>query len=286
MLNGSPNAVRAALNHRFAPRSSTLARDKIRSWFRHEGGEENIARGRKIVETELHRLGTSIADIQDELLQLSKDDNLDDLLIRVGRGEVSTGEVATMASSVHQPDEEGTVGTLDSPPDPTHTVNVRGLAAGEVSIRLAACCNPVPEDEIVGYVTRGRGITVHRRDCADVLKSTEKERLVEVGWGSHERPRRATVRIDALDRVGLLREISATTVEERVAMVGVSTQEEDEGRIGISLTLEASSPTQMMELVDKLRQIRGVNNIEIVDKLTRTKSVMNIKLRADPPEST
>ncbi len=100
------------------------------------------------------------------------------------------------------------------------------LGTGDLLTQIARCCNPVPGDDIIGYVTRSRGVTVHRADCHNVLHEDEQERLVDVEWGRTGELYPVAVHIEAWDRVGLLRDISTIVAEEKVNMVGVRTEHE------------------------------------------------------------
>src|SRR5205823_660514 len=106
--------------------------------------------------------------------------------------------------------------------------------------QIARCCNPVPGDEIIGYVTRSRGVSVHRKDCPNIVNEDEPERLIQVSWGSQAHSYPVAARIDAYDRVGLLRDISQLIADEKVNMTGVRTQERSDGTTSVYLTLETT----------------------------------------------
>jgi len=110
----------------------------------------------------------------------------------------------------------------------------------------------------MGYVTRGEGVTIHRQDCRNILHEDERERLVEVEWGRRGQLYPVAVQIEAWDRVGLLRDISTMVAEEKVNMVGVHTQEHDDGTISIFVTLETTGIEQLTRLLGKLESVRGV----------------------------
>jgi len=139
---------------------------------------------------------------------------------------------------------------------------MRVLGVGNLLTTMARCCNPVPGDQIVGYVTRSRGVTVHRADCHNILNEDERERLVEVEWGQVTKLYPATVRVEAWDRVGLLRDITTVVTEEKVNMVGVRTVENGDGSVSIHATLETSGLEQLARLLSRIEIIRGVRNVE------------------------
>jgi len=205
--------------------------------------------------------GVGLAEVEGELLKLFKFDDVEDFLLRVGYGDISTHQVAAKLAPVLQPEQTALVEPLAAPARDTYTTSVRVLGTGDLLSRLARCCNPVPGDDIIGYVTRGEGVTVHRTDCPNMLNQGERERLVDVEWGRRGHFYPVAVRIEAWDRVGLLRDITTMVAEERVNMVGVHTQEHDDGRIGISVTLETTGIEQLTRLLTKLEAVRGVVSV-------------------------
>ncbi|HEU4759807.1 MAG TPA: bifunctional (p)ppGpp synthetase/guanosine-3',5'-bis(diphosphate) 3'-pyrophosphohydrolase [Dehalococcoidia bacterium] len=236
------------------------ARGKIRQWFKRQEREENIARGKEMLEKELHRLGTTLPVIQEQLLKLFNYEEPDDFFLQVGYGDISTQQVATKLAPLLQ-EEEGTLETAEPPARATYTTSVRVLGTGDLLTRLARCCNPVPGDPIVGYVTRGEGVSVHRRNCRNITHEDERERLVDVEWGRRGHLYPVAVRIEAWDRVGLLRDVSTMVAEERVNMVGVHTQEQEDGLITIFVTLETAGIEQLTRLLSKLEGVRGVLSV-------------------------
>jgi len=239
---------------------TTHAREKIRQWFKRQERAENIARGREMVEKELHRLGTSVSEMEQQLLKMFKFEDLEDFFLRVGYGEISTQQIGTKIASLLQ-EQEDTVQTVTAPSKPTYSTTINVLGTGDLLTRMARCCSPVPGDDIIGYITRGEGVSVHRRDCSNVLNEDEKERLVEVEWGRRDQLYPVAVHIEAWDRVGLLRDITTLVAEERVNMVGVHTQEQEDGQILIFVTLETSGIQQLTRLLSKLEAIRGVVSV-------------------------
>lgn len=252
---------------------TTHAKEKIRQWFKRQERTENVARGKEMVEKELQRLGSSLSEMEEQILKLFRLDGLEDLFLRVGYGEISTQSIATKLASVLQEQEpkEATA----APVQAAYTTNIRVLGTGDLLTRLARCCNPVPGDRIIGYVTRGEGVSVHRYDCKNILNEDEKERLVDVEWGRRGQLYPVAVHVDAWDRVGLLRDISTMVAEERVNMVGVRTQEGDDGRIAIFVTLETTGIEQLTRLLNKLEGIRGVLSVSRRVEGVRKRSTSN-----------
>jgi GTP pyrophosphokinase len=242
------------------------SKEKIRQWFRRQERAENIDRGRELFEKELRRLGLDMSDRQDEILALfSNYESWDDFYAALGYGGVSTTTIARKVGALIQ--EEAPEPELPSLPSRQAPAQVGGpgmrvLGVGNLLTTMARCCNPVPGDQIVGYVTRSRGVTVHRADCHNILNEDEQERLVEVEWGQATRLYPASIRVEAWDRVGLLRDITTVVTEEKVNMVGVRTAETGDGSVSILATLETSGIEQLSRLLSRIEIIRGVRSVE------------------------
>ncbi|HEY5639010.1 MAG TPA: bifunctional (p)ppGpp synthetase/guanosine-3',5'-bis(diphosphate) 3'-pyrophosphohydrolase [Dehalococcoidia bacterium] len=234
-------------------------REKVRQWFKRQERAENIARGKEMLEREMARLGTSLPEMQAELLRIFKFDDLEDFFLRVGYGEIGTQHVSNKIAALIQETEE--LPEVAAPAQQTYTPNIRVLGTGDLLTRLSRCCSPVPGDQIIGYVTRGEGVSVHRRDCPNVLHEDEPERLIDVEWGRRGQMYPVAVYIEAWDRVGLLRDVATLVAEEAVNMVGVHTEEGDDGHITIFMTLETSGVEQLSRMLNKLEAIRGVLSV-------------------------
>ena len=238
---------------------TTHGREKVRAWFKRQERAENILKGKEMVEKELARMGTSLPEMQGDIKRLFKFDDLDDFFLRVGYGDISAQHVSNKVASVIE--EQAPVEEFEAPSAATYTTSIRVLGTGDLLTRLSKCCSPVPGDSIIGYVTRGEGVSIHRRDCKNVINTDEKERLVDVEWGKRGQMYPVAVNIDAWDRVGLLRDITTMVAEEKVNMVGVHTQEADDGHITIFMTLETSGIEQLSRLLARLEGIRGVRTV-------------------------
>jgi len=240
---------------------TTHAREKIRQWFKRQERAENIARGKEMVEKELRRLGASLGGMEEDILKLFKLDDLEDFFLRVGYGEISAQHISTKLASLLVEETPAPVEEIPPPAKSTYTTSISVLGTGDLLTRLARCCNPVPGDKIMGYVTRGEGVSVHRADCRNLLNEDEKERLVDVEWGRRGQLYPVAVHIDAWDRVGLLRDISTMVAEEKVNMVAVHTEGSADGHITIYVTLEMAGVEQLTRLLTKLEGIRGVVSV-------------------------
>ena len=200
--------------------------------------------------------------MQELLLRSFKLDDMDEFLAALGYGGISLHQIATKLAPLVEPEAEAEQQAIEAPQRAVYTANVEVLGTGDLLTQLARCCNPVPGDQIVGYVTRSRGVTVHRRDCGNVLREDEKERLVEVEWGHRGQLYPVAVRIEAWDRVGLFRDIGSIVAEEKVSMAAVRTQEHSDHTVSVFLTLLTAGVDQLTRLMSKLEVARGVFSVD------------------------
>lgn len=246
--------------------TTSHARSKVRAWFKKQQRSENIARGKEMLERELRRLGIPFNRLlADDALKQLKHDSLDDLLAAVGCGEMSPQHVSLRLANLLIAEQRT---SEDEPPPieptggtPRITTDVQVLGTGDVLTALARCCHPLPGDEIIGYVTRLRGVTVHRRDCINVIRASEPERLIDVEWGRGKNLYPVNVRLEAWDRVGLLRDISTIVAEEKINMIGVRTQEHQDRTTTVFLTLETTGISQLSRVLSKLEGVRGTLSV-------------------------
>jgi guanosine-3',5'-bis(diphosphate) 3'-pyrophosphohydrolase len=250
------------LNPNLGYLKSSHTREKVRQWFKKQERAENIERGRELLEREVRRLGLSVNECQATLLEQFRYENWDDFLAALGFGGVSLHKVAIkLTPLIEKEEEKAPEPAAEAPAGPVYTKSIRVLGTGDLLTQLARCCNPVPGDQIIGYVTRSRGVSVHRADCHNVLNIDEKQRLVEVEWGRTGQLYPVSVRIEAWDRVGLMRDIGTIVAEEHVNMVGVRTQEHGDQTTTVFLTLETSGIGQLTRLLAKLETVRGVMSV-------------------------
>jgi GTP pyrophosphokinase len=237
------------------------ARSHIRRHFRRLERDENSAAGRDLLEKEMKRLGLTISF--DDIVSITGARSIDDLFVQIGSGETTARQVVQKVVAAQTPEQEDDLSHIPQiapapRPDTTGGITVRGT--GGVMTRLARCCNPVVGEPIVGYVTRGRGITVHRDDCRNVLHEREKGRLVEVSWGD-DAPQGylVPVRVESWDRVGLWRDISAA-----VADAGINIEElhqlptSKQSHTLLLMHLTIHSLHQLTRLLDALNRIPNV----------------------------
>jgi GTP pyrophosphokinase len=238
--------------------TTASAREKIRRWFRSQERDENITQGREILERELRRLNVELKP--DDLLKaFPQYPKLDDLLAAIGYGAVSAQRISVRLA---QHREQEVLAPAENILVPRTPPRLQVMGVGDLLTNLATCCRPVNGDTIVGYVTRGRGVTVHRVDCPNILNATEPERLVPVTWGDQgEETFPVTIQIKAWDRVGLLRDVSTLLADERVNIVNVLTTTHDDRTVSLFATVEVEGIGQLSKILQKLEGVREVYEV-------------------------
>ncbi len=246
---------------------TTHAREKIRQWFKRQQREENIAHGREALDRELRRLArTSLErvgpDRVAEMADLYKFPSVDDFLAAVGYGAVSAQQVVIRMGVVDDSNE--TVLPPVAPPlPPSQTGGVRVKGVGDLLVRFAACCHPIPGDPIIGFITRGKGVTVHLRDCVTIQHEKDVERLIEVEWeGAAERTYPIAIRLDAYDRTGLLSDITNVVAEQKVNIVAAHVETRPDHTATVNATLQVSSVAQLARVLSRLEQVKDVFSVQ------------------------
>ena len=247
------------LNPHLGYTKTSHAREKIRQWFKRQERAENIERGRELLEKEMRHLGIRPSE-REELAKLFKYDSLDDFLAAIGYGGVSTHQIALKLSAQQ---EQPPVKAEVAPPEPPESA-IRVLGMGDLVTHLAQCCRPLPGDKIIGYVTRSRGVTIHRQDCYSVVHEDEKERLIAVEWGQTDSLYPVNIQVEAWDRVGLIRDITTIVAEEGVNIASVSSVHHDDNSVSENFTLQTKDLAQLSRLMAKIDGIRGVIGVSRV----------------------
>jgi GTP pyrophosphokinase len=247
------------------------AREKIRQWFRRQQRTENIQHGREILDKEMRRLDIKLTE-REELAKLFKYDSVDDFLAAIGYGGISAHQIASRLST--QPEPPKAIPGIALPKQTVSAVKVLGV--GDMLTNLAQCCHPVPGDEIIGYITRSRGVSIHRRDCQNIIHEDEKERLIPVEWGQTDSLYPVSIRVEAWDRVGLMRDITTIVAEERVNITAASSISHDDHTVSEYFTLETRDLAQLSRLLGKIEGVPGVISITRVgDEATLKTSPSN-----------
>ncbi len=242
--------------------TTARARNRVRHWFKQQDFDQHLSQGRAALERELARLGIAEKPDLDRLADRYSFRKPEDLLAAIGRGDVSPAQAAgQLAERRPAPELPLAPGT----PPPLRAARGEVIVAGvdDLMTHLGRCCKPVPPDPIVGYVTRGRGVTVHRADCPNLkhLPEEERARLIQVGWT--DRVAGATFAVDlvvhAADRKGLLRDISSTLANEDINVAAVTTFSDHQRQFArMQITLDIRDAGQLEGLINKLIQIPDV----------------------------
>jgi GTP pyrophosphokinase len=245
---------------------SASARERIRKWFKSQRREENVAKGRDMLDKELHRMHRlSLSGLPDgkleEMARHYKFATAEDFLAAVGYGDVSPHAVVMrMALTPGGPADELRAIPLIPQVQPKPSVLVRGQRG--VLTKVAVCCQPVPGDAIVGYTTRGKGVTVHRADCVNAVNAQDAARVVAVDWDQEAGELyQVPIKIEAWDRTGLLRDIASVVAENHVNMSACEVHVYDDKSAVVSATVEIDSLAQLSRLMEKLEQVRDVHTV-------------------------
>jgi GTP pyrophosphokinase len=251
---------------------TSRAREKIRHFFRKLDREQHIAMGRDIVEHELQRLGLSNSMTFNALADLFELPSVEDFFAEVGSGNINSSQISNRALEDErrrqrerdlQTQPEKLFKPRPNRSQPT-TGAIMGVGAAGMLTRLATCCNPVPGDEIAGFITRGRGVTIHRANCPNIvnLPEVERQRLIDVSWGEQQDAQRYVVPLDvvAYDRAGLARDVTSVIADERINIQDLRVTRR--GDIStLSLKVEVSEPRQITRLISLIQQVNSVTEV-------------------------
>ena len=234
---------------------SAGALQSVRQWFRRQERSTNIQRGREVLRREMRRLNQKIDD--ETLLGLFKVDTKDDLLANLGSGNIAESLLSHRLAQIGHETELPLSERRSDLPLSSPSSGITVLGVGDLLIRMGRCCNPIPGEPIIGFITRARGVTVHKPDCASVRNEDEPERLVAVQWGQEKQLYPVRVTMKAYDRVGLLRDLTALVSNEGVNIASVLTEEWSDGTVTMALTCHTTGLDQLNKLFSKLEGVRG-----------------------------
>ncbi len=235
------------------------ARSKVRRWFKRQAREQNISQGKGLLDKELRRLGVVVLSLE-RLAREFDYKNIDQLYEVIGNGDLSLGRVVNHLTLKDKEEDEDYLTKLALPSAeqviPTvDTVSVLGLQG--LLTTMARCCNPAPGDDIVGYITRGRGATIHRRDCPNVMRIKDRERLVQVSWGEAKSTYPVPIRIKAYDRNGLMKDVATLISDEGINMSGVKV-DVSRNLAMFNMTLLVHDIAELSRVLDRLENLPNV----------------------------
>ncbi|MBN3525710.1 RelA/SpoT family protein [Paenibacillus apiarius] len=260
---------------------SSHARSKIKQWFKKEKREENVQKGRDMIERELKRLGLEpqawMSD--DKLIEAAKKfsfNDIEDMMSAIGFGGITAAQICTrLTEKLRKEAEEASqieltheVKEVKKEPErksrPTHGISVKGI--DNLLVRFARCCNPVPGDDIVGYVTRGRGVSVHRADCLNIPTAAdgeEAERIIDVAWGeSVEANYSVDIEITGMDRRGFLNEVLQAVSESKTNIAAVSGRSDRNKLAMIHMTILIRNTDHLQAVVEKIKRVKDVYTVQ------------------------
>ena len=242
------------------------AREKIRQWFKRKDRDENIVHGRESLERELRRLArTSMSAVgPDAIAEVAKHynyDTIDDFYAAIGYGAVSAQTIVMRLGVVD--DVQGTLPTVAPPQKLDRTGGVRVKGVGDLLVRFAKCCSPIPGDPIVGFITRGKGVTVHIRTCPTVLNEREVSRLIDVEWESAPTETYPiAIRVEAFDRTGLLSDITQVVAENKVNIVAAHVGVTADHTAVVTATIQVHSVSQLARVMSRIETLKDVISVQ------------------------
>ncbi len=242
------------------------AREKIRQWFKRQQRDENIVHGRESLDRELRRLArTSLekvgAERVAEVAEQFRYNSVDDFFAAIGYGAVSAQQVVMRLGVADDANEQ--VLPQVAPPTPARVGGVRVKGVGDLMIRFAKCCHPIPGDPIIGYITRGRGVTVHLPTCTTVVNERDVGRLIEVDWeGTDQQTYPIAIRVEAYDRTGLLSEITNVMAENKVNIVAANVRVNPDHTATVQATLQVASVAQLAKVLSRIEQLKDVYSVQ------------------------
>ena len=258
--HGGPS--RDWLNPHLGYLRTSRARSKARTWFKQQDQQQNLSDGRTTLDRELHRLGMNELSYE-ALAETLHQGSIDEMLIAIGRGDITAAQIAGAVHKLTAPTDKEQI-LLDRQRRPSGAdgdIQIRGV--GNLLTNLARCCRPAPGDPIIGFITQGRGVTIHRSDCRNILNLPEEKRvrLIEVEWGgsgdSSTYP--VEIEIEAIDRQGLLIDVYSVLTNEKINILATHTLSDRKRHTArMDLTLEIRDTDQLSRILGRINQLPNV----------------------------
>ncbi|WP_110665000.1 GTP diphosphokinase [Salinicola halophilus] len=248
---------------------TSRARSKIQAWFKQQAREQNLEEGKAIFDREFRRLDIEGIDLA-RLSAAVNYANAEDMYAAIGAGDLRIGQVLHQAQQLFGENEEDDAldRLLAKPKQAANSDagDITVLGVGNLKTLMANCCHPVPGDQIIGYITQGRGVTIHRQDCTNVLqlRSEEPRRIVDVDWGEKARTQYPVdIEIEAWDRAGLLRDVTHVLSSDRVNVTSVNTAtDQDDNVARMRITLEVDGLEALERIFSRIQQLPNVIDVK------------------------
>ena len=263
--------------------NSNQARSKIKQWLRKARREENLERGKEMLDKECKKQSLVFSDLSkgplyDKLLKRYHLNNVEEIYVAVGEGELLSSTVISKLKEnvVKQVAEEELNKNIEEQIAKTerqtkkkqsYGVTVKGL--NNIMVRFARCCNPVPGDDIAGYITKGRGVSVHRKDCSNFKAIVEKQRekVVDVSWGTEKGTAYvAELEVKAEDRMCLLSDVMLVITDSNLSLLSLNAKSGKNGVANINIQVKIDNIEQLKELMKKIRRLQGILDVYRVNK--------------------
>ncbi|MGM0563351.1 MAG: RelA/SpoT family protein [Pseudomonadota bacterium] len=256
------------LNPRSGYLASPHARAKVRNWFNRQNREQHLATGRGLFERELNRLNGRIVSDAAYARHFGLDD-VEEMWVRLGRGQITQTQLIHAIQQLCEPKTGGAGPVVTEASLAGQGEEVRVLGVGNLMTHRAACCKPIAGDPVVGFITRGRGVSIHRSDCKNIrhLRPEETARLIPVEWAEGDEGRRGQVDLylEAYDREGLLRDVSAVLSQAKAHLNGLQTRSDrSESMAVMELSLELRDTALLSQLIDQLQQVPNMLEVRRV----------------------
>ncbi|QZY57049.1 RelA/SpoT family protein [Crassaminicella profunda] len=260
---------------------STQAKSRIRQWFKKERREENIEKGRDMLEKEIRRNGYEVHEFvktqwMNQLVKKFRFNNIEDIYAAVGYGGILLNQIVPKLKQLYKESqkeekspEEAIVAVNKQNKSKYEKKNTQGVKVkgiDNILVRFAKCCTPVPGDEIVGFITRGRGVSIHRADCVNILKETDYiDRFIEVEWNEDRQKSYETeIQIISSDRKGLLSEVTNVISDIKLTVTAVNARTTKDRIAVVNLTIEITNIQQLDKLIKKIKAMQGVLDVHRV----------------------
>jgi guanosine-3',5'-bis(diphosphate) 3'-pyrophosphohydrolase len=252
---------------------SSSAKNKINAWFKKEQREENIIKGKELIEKEMKRIGVNQTELHKQeyievALERYKYANMDDMYAAVGFGAISSGKIIARIleeyKKIHHDDDiEQKIEALSNQKKPNVNIPKSGIIVKGIEnclVKLSKCCNPVPGDNIIGYITKGRGVSIHTTDCVNVKELVqEPDRMIDVEWvGEKTSSYQVDIEVYSNDRTGLLADIIKAVYDVKTKLVAVNSRTNKDRTVTTDITIEVQN---LEELNKTLKSIRKVDSV-------------------------
>ncbi len=252
---------------------SSQARNKIRAWFKKEQRDDNVVKGKEMVENELKKQGFELKEAltQENIAEAFSKfnfNNEEDMYAAIGYGGLTPAQLVTrLTEKIRKVREEKSIPDFKQDfakrKTPDQGISVKGI--DNLLVRFSRCCTPIPGDDIVGFITRGRGISVHRSSCPNIINEEEKDRLIHIDWeGDRVQEYNVDIEITGHDRSGLLNEVLNSVADSKTNIIAVTGKADKNKVAKINMTIAIHNVSHLQKVVERLKRIKDVYTVRRV----------------------